>query len=67
MRAVLDLDPMFASAGAIGAVEALRNNAFQTHVARDAEENVADVEFLLGAFSYTALLMLMSSTGSESS
>jgi hypothetical protein len=54
MRGVLNLDPVFTSAGATGVVQVLRDNAFQIHVARDAEESVADVEFLLGAFSYTA-------------
>jgi hypothetical protein len=33
---------MFAPAGTIGAIEALRNDIFQTHVARDLEQSGAD-------------------------
>jgi hypothetical protein len=47
MCAALDLDPVSASAGAIGAIEALRNNAFQAHVAGDAEQDLADVALLI--------------------
>jgi hypothetical protein len=43
MRAVLDLEPMFAPAGAIGMVEALRDNALEVHIAGDAELYVADI------------------------
>jgi hypothetical protein len=37
VRGVLDLDPMFASAGAIAMIEALRDNALKAHIAGDAE------------------------------
>jgi hypothetical protein len=37
VRAVLDLDPVSTSAGAIGAIEVLRYNAFKTHIAGDME------------------------------
>jgi hypothetical protein len=37
MRRVLYLEPVFASAAAIGAIKALRDNAFEVHIAHDAE------------------------------
>jgi hypothetical protein len=37
MRGVLDLDPMSASAGPIGAIEALGDNALEIRVAGDAK------------------------------
>jgi hypothetical protein len=37
MRGVLDLDPVFAFASAIGAAETLRDNPFKPHLADDAE------------------------------
>jgi hypothetical protein len=46
MRGVLHLKPMFAPAGAIAMIEALRDNAFKTHVALDLEQSVADVALL---------------------
>jgi hypothetical protein len=49
---------MFAAAGTVRSIEMLRDDAFQAHVACDPEEHVADVDFLLDAFSYTALFKL---------
>jgi hypothetical protein len=37
MRGILDLDPMSTSAGAISAVEVLRDNFLKAHVAGDAK------------------------------
>jgi hypothetical protein len=37
MRAVLHLNPMPAFSGTIGTIEALRDNAFEPHIAGDAE------------------------------
>jgi hypothetical protein len=37
MSGVLDLEPVGALAGAIGAIEAFRNNPFETRVAGHAE------------------------------
>jgi hypothetical protein len=37
MRGILDLNPMLAPTGAIGAIETLRDNALEAHVAGDTE------------------------------
>jgi hypothetical protein len=43
VRGVLDLDPMFAATGAVRAVQVLRDNALEVHVAGDLEQHVTDV------------------------
>jgi hypothetical protein len=59
MRGVLDLDPVAALAGGIGAVEPLRDNAFKAHVADDAEQNVANVRFKITACNFGAPLLVL--------
>jgi hypothetical protein len=47
MRGVLDLNPVFAAAGTISAVELLRYDSLKTHVAGDLEQHVTDVALLI--------------------
>jgi hypothetical protein len=47
VRRILHLHPVFAAAATICAIEVLRDDALETHVAGDLEQHVTDVALLI--------------------